>query len=129
MLFNFALPPFNLKEESLYVPFIAGIAIIGISDICGILQIPSQEGLLSYTGSPQSPTWNNYDPSKITMSGDTSGTHGGWYTTWFSPKKGYVWEDGTWDAKAIKWEIYDPLSLPIVGIARVGRAILRRSEV
>lgn len=67
--------------------------------------VPSQNGVLSYTGAAQSPTWNSYDPNTLTIGGTTSGTAAGTYTATFTPKEGYKWSDGTSDAKSVTWTI------------------------
>ena len=79
-----------------------------------ISSVPSQSGTLTYTGSAQSPTWNNYDSSKLTIGGTTSSTNAGTYTATFTPKSGYQWSDGTTTAKSVNWTINkatNPLSL------------------
>ena len=52
---------------------------------------PSVASNPTYNGSSRSPSWNNYDSTKLTISGDTSATNQGTYTVGFTPKKGYVW--------------------------------------
>ena len=69
------------------------------------LTVPSQKGTLTYTGSSQTPTWNNYNSAKMTMSGVTSGINAGSYTAVFTPKTGYNWTDGTSTAKNVTWKI------------------------
>ncbi len=66
---------------------------------------PAQSGSLTYTGSAQSPAWSNYDSSKMTLGGTTSGTNAGSYTATFSPGSNYQWADGTTAAKNITWKI------------------------
>ena len=66
---------------------------------------PTQSGSLTYTGSPQSPSWNGYDTSKLTIGGTTSGTNAGSYNATFTPKDNYKWNDGTTGAKTIAWTI------------------------
>lgn len=70
-----------------------------------ISAIPSQSGSLTYTGSPQSPSWNGYDPATLTLGGTTQGTDAGTYTATFTPKDGYQWADGTKEAKSVQWSI------------------------
>ena len=67
--------------------------------------IPTQSGTLTYTGSELTPTWNNYDSSKLIMSGETSGTNAGTYTAIFTPTDNYTWNDGTRDPKSVDWTI------------------------
>lgn len=67
--------------------------------------VPKQSGTLTYNGNAQSPSWNNYDASKMTMGGTTSGTNAGSYTTTFTPKDGFKWADGTTGTKSVIWKI------------------------
>ena len=70
-----------------------------------ISAVPSQSGSLTYTGSAQSPSWNNYDPNALTIGGTQSATDAGTYQVTFTPKEGYKWEDGTTEAKTVNWTI------------------------
>lgn len=69
------------------------------------MTIPTQSNSLTYTGSAQSPTWNNYDSGKMTLGGTTSGTNAGSYNATFTPKTNYKWADGSTGAKTIAWSI------------------------
>ena len=66
--------------------------------------VPSQAGTLSYTGSAQTPTWNGYDSTKMTLS-VTAKTNAGTYDATVTPKDGFKWPDGTTTAKTITWKI------------------------
>lgn len=70
-----------------------------------IATVPSQRGTLTYTGSAQSPQWNNYDSSKMTLGGVTSGTNAGSYNATFTPTANYRWSDGTTTGKQVVWKI------------------------
>lgn len=70
-----------------------------------IANVPSQSGALVYNGTAQSPTWNNYDSTKMDMGGTTSATEAGTYTATFTPKANYKWADGTTTAKNVTWSI------------------------
>lgn len=70
-----------------------------------IATVPSQSGTLTYTGSAQSPEWKNYDSSKMTIGGVTSGTNAGSYNATFTPTANYRWSDGTTAAKSVSWTI------------------------
>ena len=77
--------------------------------------IPIQNGTLTYNTASQSPTWNNYDSSIMTLSGTTSGTNAGTYNATFTLKDTtkYSWSDGTKDAKTVSWKIETlPISSP-----------------
>lgn len=69
------------------------------------MTIPTQSNSLTYTGSAQSPTWNNYDSGKMTLGGTTSGTNTGSYNATFTPKTNYKWADGSTGAKTVAWSI------------------------
>lgn len=47
---------------------------------------PTQKGTLTYNSNAQTPSWNNYDADKMTMSGTVSGTNAGSYTATFTPR-------------------------------------------
>ena len=69
------------------------------------MTIPTQSNSLTFTGSAQSPTWNNYDSGKMTLGGTTSGTNAGSYNATFTPKTNYKWADGSTGAKTVAWSI------------------------
>lgn len=69
-----------------------------------ITTVPTQDGTLTYDGTVQTASWNDYDSSKMTVTGDT-GTNAGTYTAQFTPKDGYCWDDDTTTAKAVQWVI------------------------
>lgn len=70
-----------------------------------ISAVPSQNGTLTYNGGSQSPSWNNYDTSKMTIGNQTAGTNAGTYTAQFTPKDDYKWSDGSITAKNVSWTI------------------------
>lgn len=70
-----------------------------------IMAVPSQSGALAYTGGSQSPSWSNYDSTKLTLGGTTSGTAAGNYNATFTPKENYQWQDGSVTAKNAAWAI------------------------
>ena len=63
--------------------------------------VPSQKTPLTYTGAAQTPEFNNYDTTKMTISGDTSKTNAGTYTAVFTLKSNHQWADGTTDPKSV----------------------------
>lgn len=69
------------------------------------MSVPSQSESLTYTGSAQSPSWNNYDSNKMTLGGTTSGTNATSYNATFTPKANYKWTDGNTGAKTVAWSI------------------------
>lgn len=70
-----------------------------------IMAVPSQSGALAYTGSAQTPNWANYESTKLTLGGTTSGTNAGSYEATFTPKGNYQWQDGSATAKTATWRI------------------------
>jgi len=70
-----------------------------------IVSLPTQKGTLTYTASSQTPTWNNYDSTKLTITGTTSGTNATSYTAKFTPKTNYIWSNGTATTKNVTWTI------------------------
>lgn len=69
-----------------------------------ITTVPSQSGTLTYDGTEQTAVWNNYDPDKMTVTGN-KGTNAGTYTAQFTPKADYCWDDDSTTAKAVQWTI------------------------
>ena len=67
--------------------------------------VPSQSGVLTYTGAEQAPVWNNYNTTALTIGGATTGTNAGEYTATFTPKEGYHWSGGSTEAKSVTWTI------------------------
>ena len=70
-----------------------------------IATTPSQSGALTYTGSAQSPSWSNYDSTKMTLGGTTSSTNAGTFAATFTPTANYQWSDGKTTAKSVNWTI------------------------
>ena len=67
--------------------------------------VPTQNGTLTYTGNPQSPTLSGYDPAKMTLGGTTTATDAGEYTASVTPTANYCWTDGSTGAKTVTWRI------------------------
>ena len=70
--------------------------------------VPSQSGSLTFNGNTQTPSWNNYNASIISISGTTSAASAGTYTTTFTlnDSKNYSWADGTTTAAhTVTWTI------------------------
>lgn len=70
-----------------------------------ITAIPSQKGTLTYNGNEQTPEWNNYNTTQMTIGGTTKGTDANTYTAKFTPTDDYCWNDGSTAAKDITWTI------------------------
>ena len=84
----------------------ADAALEAVSKIAFTINaVPTQNGVLTYNGQAQSPSWNSYDPNAMTLGGVTTGTNAGTYTATFTPKEKYQWSDGTKTAKQVTWKI------------------------
>lgn len=84
----------------------ANDALEAVTKLTSVINsVPTQAGVLTYTGAAQSPSWNGYDTEKLTIGGTTSGTNAGSYAATFTPKEGYEWADGTKTAKSVTWTI------------------------
>lgn len=57
----------------------------------------------TYSGSAQSPTWNNYNTTYMTIGGTTSATNAGSYTATFTLGSNYAWTDGTTAVASVGW--------------------------
>ena len=70
------------------------------------VNMPTAPANLTYNGSSQSPDFGtNFDSSKMTKTGDTSGINAGVYVTAITPTQNYQWSDGTSATLVFKWEI------------------------
>lgn len=84
----------------------ANDALKAVTKLTSVINsVPTQAGILTYTGAAQHPSWNGYDTEKLTIGGTTSGTNAGSYAATFTPKEGYEWADGTKTAKSVTWTI------------------------
>lgn len=66
---------------------------------------PSQSKILTYTGSAQNPTWDNFNSNQLKLGGTTSATNAGNYNATFTPLTGFAWEDASIEAKSVSWTI------------------------
>lgn len=83
------------------------------------LQVPEYIGDLyyfykRYRNVNNAAYWNNYDSEKMVIGGTTTGLNAGFYTATFTPKSGYMWEDGTTVAKSVTWSIRRPSTAEMV---------------
>lgn len=74
-------------------------------DRATIAAVPTQNNALAADGTPKSPSWDAYDPVKLTIGGDRFGTEAGDYTAEFTPTDNYQWWDGTTGTKTATWTI------------------------
>ena len=68
------------------------------------ISVPTQTNIPTYNGSDKTPSWNGYDPLKMEISGVTSASDAGSYTVIFKLSYGYLFPDGTDEAR-VKWTI------------------------
>lgn len=66
--------------------------------------VPVQNGVLTYDGTGKIPSWTGYDPSKMTISGTTTGVNAGTYSARFSLSYGYQFPGGL-DEATVEWII------------------------
>lgn len=102
--YYFAVFPYGTDAYGSAVNTNASNVISGVPNRLTIANVPSQSGSLTYTGSAQTPSWSNYDSSKMTLS-VTAQTNAGTYSASFTPKDDYMWSDGTTAAKSVNWTI------------------------
>ena len=69
------------------------------------IAVPTTSSNFTYDGNQKTPVWTGYDSSKMTMSGNSTGTNAGSYTVSFTPTANYKWTDGTTTAKSVTWSI------------------------
>lgn len=67
--------------------------------------VPSQNGVLVYSGDSQEPIWSNHDSSQLTIDGAISATDTGTYVVTFTPTNNYCWSDGSTTEKSVSWTI------------------------
>lgn len=70
-----------------------------------IYATPEQDGTLTYTGGVLRPIWKNYDPSKLLISGDTSGVDAKSYAVTFTPIGNCTWSDDSRTPRRQIWKI------------------------
>lgn len=102
--YYFAVFPYGTDAYGGAVNTNASNVISGVPNRLTIVNVPSQSGSLTYTGSAQTPSWSNYDSSKMTLS-VTAQTNAGTYSASFTPKDDYMWSDGTTSTKTVNWTI------------------------
>lgn len=91
----------------------------GTANRITITNVPSQSGTLTYNKNSQSPTWNNYNTTYMTIGGTTFGTNAGNYTASFTPKTDYRWSDGTIIVKDVVWSIHKATGTLTVSKTRI----------
>lgn len=110
---GFSRPLASTGEMTINAVSVNDFPVTTIAYVGMISFVPSQVGGLAYTGSAQSPTWNDYMPNQLSIGGQTSATNVGTYTATFTPIGGYVWWDGTNTPKNATWTITKmPIAIP-----------------
>lgn len=69
------------------------------------IPVPTQKGTLTYNGSTQSPEWNNYNSTELSIGGTLSGTDAKNYTATFALDSNYCWYGGSTLTKSVDWSI------------------------
>ena len=84
-----------------------GTASLGIIVEKLSVAIPAPSGTVTYNGNSQSPTWSNYDPDLMSITGNVSGINAGTYQVVFSLNNtvGTQWSDGSLTDKTVSWTI------------------------
>lgn len=67
--------------------------------------LPKQVDVPAADGGVKTPSWEGYDPEKMTIGGDRSGTVAGDYSASFTPTANYQWWDHTTGPKTVVWKI------------------------
>ena len=70
-----------------------------------IYKTPSQIDNLTFNGKIQTPTWDDYDPSKLLMVGENSGVNADTYTVNFIPIGNCTWSTDTREPRSQTWRI------------------------
>lgn len=107
----------------------------GVPNRFVISTVPSQSGTLTYTGGTLTPTWSNYDSTKMTIGGTTSTVNAGTFAATFTPKDDYCWSDGSTTAKSVNWTVgkatgslsINPTSLTLNNSATTGTITVTRA--
>ena len=94
----------SASEGTNYTAASASLSV-AVQFVITIPVLPTQSRNLTYNGSAQSPSWSNYDPEQLTISGVTPMVNAGGYNARFTPKPGYQWWDGTTEFKTVEWTI------------------------
>jgi len=70
-----------------------------------IAATPAQQGTLTFNSNTQTPSWRDFDPNELEVSGAQTGLNAGTYTVHFTPKPGFAWSDRSTDPKSVNWTI------------------------
>lgn len=70
-----------------------------------IYKTPEQTGTLTFNKNVQVPTWDDYDPTKLLMTGEISGIDAKTYTVTFTPIGNCTWSDDTRTPRSQPWKI------------------------
>lgn len=78
--------------------------ITGVPNRLVVPTVPSQNGTLTYNGTSQTPEWDNYDQSKMTVSVNGQ-IDAGTYDATFTLDEDYCWSLEDNDPKVVQWTI------------------------
>ena len=70
-----------------------------------IYKVPEQVGTLTFNKNLQMPTWDDYDPTKLLMVGETSGVNADTYTVSFIPIGICTWSTDSREPRTQTWKI------------------------
>ena len=70
-----------------------------------IYKVPEQVGILTFNNNIQIPAWDDFDPTKILMTGEVSGINADTYNVQFIPIGNCTWADDTRTPKPQTWKI------------------------
>ena len=108
--YHFGMFPYATEETGGLANNDAANTTTGVPNRLVIADEPKQKGALTYNGTDntngtaQTPLWDNYDETKMTL--DAAGqSAAGTYEAKFTPKDDYCWAGGSLDAKTISWSI------------------------
>ncbi|MCM1224982.1 MAG: hypothetical protein NC548_62080, partial [Lachnospiraceae bacterium] len=79
--------------------------ITGVPNRLVISTEPTQKNIPTYDATAKTPEWNNYDTTKMTLGGTTTGTDADTYNATFTPTDDYCWADKSITAKIFPWKI------------------------
>lgn len=98
---------FTLKDTMEYIwssGSISGVSVSWTIKSSPITTVPTPNKTLTYNGSEQTMTFDGFDASLMTVSGN-KGTNAGTYIAVFTPKTGNTWADGSASSKSVTWRI------------------------
>lgn len=96
-IYYYAFFPYTTKNV-----YASGSSVSATPERIVIATVPTVAVNPTYSGSAQSPTWNDYDATQLTVEG-AEATNAGEYTASFTPTANYKWSDNSITAKEVAW--------------------------